>query len=317
MQPSKRLYALDSLRFFAIAVIILSHLEYLKDSVVGDFYWLYLHNATLGVDFFFMLSGFGLYYSMSEKVFDCNVKNSVFFAIKKIKKIYPLYIFSLVISIPYNLIASDMHIKGVIVRFVLDLTLLQSAFGMTTLSHGINGVCWFLSTLFICYLFSPKILDCIKNRCITINRTLFAVFVCFFAILAISVAFLCLQNRLTEVVGRPYFDDFFYGSPYIRIFYVILGMLLANLYLMLKDKNQNLSFFECFFGFFAIAYFFIRNTLTVHSVFLRSIDVLCAASVLFLFSFEKGKISQLLAESEVLKILGGGMVCISSCCITR
>ena len=314
---NKRLPALDSLRFFAIAVIILSHLEYLKDTVIGDFYWIHLHNANWGVDFFFMLSGFGLYYSLSGKIFDCDVKNSVFFAIKKIKKIYPLYIFSLLICLPYNLIVPDMHIEAVIVRFVLNLTLLQSAFGMTALSHGINGVCWFLSTLFICYLFTPKLVVFIKNRCLTVKRTLSALFICFGLILALSAVFLYLQDILNEIVGRPYFNDFFYGSPYIRVFYVIFGMLLANLNLMLKVSETDLTFWECFCVIFIIAYFLFRNTLNVTPICLRSIDIFCAASILFLFSFEHGLISKNISDSQLLYSCGGGIVCTSSYYITQ
>ena len=58
----KRILSLEGLRVIAIFIIILSHLEFIGDlnNKFGDFYIKYLHNATLGVDFFFLLSGFGL-----------------------------------------------------------------------------------------------------------------------------------------------------------------------------------------------------------------------------------------------------------------
>ena len=59
-----RLKQLDGLRFFAIITIILSHLEFLKELKFGNVYWNHFHNATWGVDYFFILSGFGLFYSL-------------------------------------------------------------------------------------------------------------------------------------------------------------------------------------------------------------------------------------------------------------
>lgn len=63
----KRIDSLTGLRFWMIMIIVLSHLTCLRDNYpYSSFYDQYLHNAMMGVDFFFMLSGFGLMYSYGE-----------------------------------------------------------------------------------------------------------------------------------------------------------------------------------------------------------------------------------------------------------
>ena len=59
---TKRIPQLEGLRFIMCLVIILSHLEFLANANdFGPIYRTYLHNPYLAVDFFFMISGFGMY----------------------------------------------------------------------------------------------------------------------------------------------------------------------------------------------------------------------------------------------------------------
>ena len=65
---SGKIDALTGFRFMAIMVIIISHLEFIGEyEKIGLFYKTYIHNATLGVDYFFMLSGFGMMLSYQKK----------------------------------------------------------------------------------------------------------------------------------------------------------------------------------------------------------------------------------------------------------
>lgn len=130
-------------------IFILSHFEFLGDSqIFGEFYKTYLHNATLAVDYFFMLSGFGIY--LSSKRPECSKKGGLKFAVDIVKKIYPAYICSLLISIPetmnYFLKYSGIgrSILKLLAYLGADLFIFQSFSGMTKFSHSVNGVCWFL-----------------------------------------------------------------------------------------------------------------------------------------------------------------------------
>ena len=54
----KRLDQLDGMRFFMNWLIIISHFEFLDNTVFHQ----YVLNPSIAVNYFFMLSGFGLYY---------------------------------------------------------------------------------------------------------------------------------------------------------------------------------------------------------------------------------------------------------------
>lgn len=138
-------------------IIVFSHFEFLYDyGVFGKVYELFFHNATMGVDFFFMLSGFGMMLSSLRR--DPNgtvpiggIKGLITFGKQHVKKIYPVYVFFLLCGIPYEILTGYIEyghslmrqaIKCVIL-FLIDLTLLQTATGRKTFSHSLNGVCWF------------------------------------------------------------------------------------------------------------------------------------------------------------------------------
>lgn len=303
-----RLFQLDSIRFFALATIILSHFGFLKYSEIGNFYETYLHNPTFGVDFFFLLSGFGLLYTSIDRELEKGIKSYIKFAIKKIKKIYPLYIFSLFLSIPYNIL-SGANPKGIFVKFFLNLTLVQSLTGQSRFSHGINGVCWFLSTLFICYIVAPLLINFIQKKCSAIHMTLFILLINIFVIILISYVFLHLETKLAiqyEKNGSGLFDDFFYGSPYIRVFYVFQGMLIGKLFFLCENIEKNLSFIELVLIVFNILYFFLKASIPLESIQFRLIDVLDVSLVLFVFALCKGVFSKKLASKSILYKMGGG-----------
>ncbi len=315
---AERLKRLDSLRLFAIITIIISHLEFIKDSVIGEFYCKHLQNATWGVDFFFMLSGFGLYYSYMNKEINRSLSDCYSFAVEKIKKIYPLYIISLIISLPCVLfLLSTGSLKTNAFRFLLDLTLFQSLFGTTFLSHGINGVCWFLSSLFICYMVSPLLLYLIKKHITSIRKCFLFITITIVVLLIFSTLFWNVEEYFSKRLlykGIPIIDDLAYGSPYIRIFYVLIGMLLANLYFYYNNVLKNSTLVEFVIIGLSLFYFFSRNTLSCISIILlRFLDVVNAASVLFIFALGKGELSKKVEKSQLLYSCGGGIVCIYSC----
>lgn len=85
IKQSKRIPQLEGLRFVMCCIIILSHMEYLGNSkVCGVFYDKYLHNPTMAVDYFFLLSGLGIF--LSSKRPQCSIKGAFQFATNKVKK---------------------------------------------------------------------------------------------------------------------------------------------------------------------------------------------------------------------------------------
>lgn len=310
----KRLLQLDSIRFFALMIIILSHFGFLKYSPIGWFYSAFLHNPTFGVDFFFMLSGFGLFYSLHDKECPTGVRGACVFVISKIKKIYPLYLISLVLSLPYNLMfVENINLKGMGLKLLLDLTLLQSLTGQARFSHGINGVCWFISTLFVSYLFSPCLVTFVREKASSVGKAVAALCGCVALLILLSAFALHLEGVLAETYIKhemPLVNDLFYGSPYVRIWYVLSGMLLAQLYFLLVNSNfaeKNLTFLEICLVVFSVSYFLFRNTMPLSPVVFRLVDVLNAGSILFVFAFEHGAVSRWLGSSDILYKSRGGV----------
>ena len=110
----------------------------------------------MAVDYFFMLLGFGI--CLSQKRPEKSFKSKIEFEKNKIRKIYPAYIVSLVVMLPCTYFGLrpygsviNIGLKSLMLLGV-DLSLLQSVTGMTFFSHSLNGVCWFLYCIFVCYI---------------------------------------------------------------------------------------------------------------------------------------------------------------------
>ena len=114
---------------------MISHFEFLGNSnIIGAVYTKYFHNATMAVDYFFMLSGFGI--CLSTKRPEKSWKSKMEYAISKINKIYPAYVVSLALMIPYTYMSSYTNVKlKLLIWLGIDLPLLQSITGMTLFSR--------------------------------------------------------------------------------------------------------------------------------------------------------------------------------------
>ena len=306
----KRIDSLTGARFLAIMTIVISHFEFLSKCSFGRLYDTYFHNPTMGVDFFFMLSGFGMMLSTceicsengGEKQSELNI--SVSYAIKHIKNIYPLYVTMLLIGIPYYLIYKIFETGASIISSVINsviqlgcaITLLQSATGISSFSHALNGVCWFLSTLFCIYLISPMIMNCFK-------RVLYTKWLAMLG-LGISIMISYILAILFDYIEKnTIFDDLVYGSPYRRVFYVTSGMIIAIIY-RFSDKEKTSVALEYVSVAVSIIYFFVRNSVeNKFGMLIYIIDMLVCSAFLYSLSLEKGRISKLLA-SKMMVYLG-------------
>lgn len=253
----------------------------------------------MAVDYFFMLSGFGLF--LSSKRPELKPKNCLTFAIDKIKKIYPSYVFSLLMGGIWLFLVTEGFAKFIFKAILftsIDLTLLQSITGSMTFSHSINGVCWFLSCIFVCYIISPvflKIVDSVRNKKRWIVFS-------FFTVLLIILLSMCLSyiDELGLVGGR--IDNLWYGHPIVRCLYVMIGMLIGWLY-----KNTNIKSVHSLENgtiVLCVLYFLYRNTIVtiVGKNFLRPIDVMLCAFLLFVVSKGKGRIVALLSTDIMVKL---------------
>ena len=272
--------------------------------IFGEFYtnWggyiKYFHNPTMAVDYFFMLSGFGL--CLSTKRPTITFRNCMRYAIAKIKKLYFAYIASLIISIPsYFLIIKnyDSSIKAMIktvLFFTIDIALLQSLPGISSISHSINGVCWFLSCIFVCYIVAPAFLR-LADKIKSVNQAVG----CFVGLILWIELISDIAFQIEKHTG---FDDLWYGHPSIRCWYLAVGMVIGVVYKIGKLVFNSRA--EIFIVGISLIYSFTRNSFLagISQNVLRVIDVILCASLLLVISSSKGKIAQVLSRDYMVKL---------------
>lgn len=304
MKGRKRIQQFEGLRFIMCIIVIISHLEFLRASILfGTVYVKYFHNPTLAVDYFFMLSGFGMFLSTKrpKKVF----KRILDFATSKIWKIYPAYLFSLVISLPYNLYVLFYNYNEVWKNFLkfltfcgIDLILLQSSFGMNSLSTSLNGVCWFLSTLFVCYLLSPYLLYFVDKL-----RSYSQIFSMILLFLTLILSLSCLSSYIeSRKIFGGLINDLWYTSPLIRIWYLGIGMCIGSLYKKWNKKVKFKNISEFTLTVVAFCYFLGRNSLLLDRTFLRFFDVILCTVLMIVFSAGEGKITGFLKSQKMVNL---------------
>ena len=229
----KKIDSLTGMRFIMTMVIVLSHMEFLSETTLAEPYS-YVHNALPAVDFFFMLSGFGLMYSRSAK--PGMRLRPLGDAARRIRKLYPMYLLTMAVSIPYSVYTywlsgenTRQIIQAVVRRVVLCVPLLQSCTGIQSYTNAFNGVCWFLSCLFVLYIVFPFLARLADFLCRNIGATL----VCMAGTWGL---FLACAKGMMWVQERYRFDNLIYGAPYGRVFYFFTGMVCWHLWDRLRQK---------------------------------------------------------------------------------
>lgn len=231
MNNQTRATQLQFLRFCAFLLICIFH--------TGDFqfsWWPGDNGAANAVAFFIVLSGAVSGFSSYETEVECSVRKILQYMWKKIKKIYPLYFVTMMITIAY----SDMPkfaaqlsypgLKGEFKFLVRCVPMLQSWFPSGYFAY--NGVGWFVSTIMFLYLINIP-LRALAGRIVKAKKSdlYFAVF---FGVTAVITVFYCYLTRNTKMEYTQYI------LPVSRVGEYICGMALGYLvYSRNKKLNSN------------------------------------------------------------------------------
>lgn len=177
-----------------------------------------------------------------------------------------------------------------------DASLLQSVTGMTFFSHSLNGVCWFLSCIFVCYIVMAFVIKKIDNI-----RSKQEADVCFLISIIIVLLLSLAASKIEQMnLSGGKINDLWYGHPAIRWWYLLIGAILGTLYKKTDIEFGTLT--EVGIASVACVYFVVRNTLLeiMNQNFLRFFDLLLCSMVLFGFSKGTGFISQALSNKRML-----------------
>lgn len=182
----------------------------------------YEGGGSLGVAFFFVLSGFSLTLGYGEKILvpDFSYKQ---YLLKRLVKFYPLHWLCLFAAVPIVLIESTWQTSA----FVINAALLQTWIPFNEYYFSFNSVSWYLAdTVFLAVLF-PVLCRFIEQRTIKGRFIVAALLV---------VAYAIIQYLL---YGRDVYA-FIYINPIARIPDFIVGILLALSYKDMKTYNEKI-----------------------------------------------------------------------------
>lgn len=136
--------SLTGLRGVVALWVAFFHFSFFRNEFIQDI----VGKGYVAVDIFFVLSAFLLTVSYSGKFKGLNYRSIEIFYKKRINRIYPVYIVSVVFIALFLM-------KTSIAGFLINATLLQSFFNPDYL---LNVVYWSLSTEWVCYLIFPFML---------------------------------------------------------------------------------------------------------------------------------------------------------------
>lgn len=219
--------SLTSIRFYLFLTIFVSHFFFLKKSLIGDFLFEnFFYNGNFAVTFFFILSGFCIaigYYDKFPVLDYEKIKN---FIITRIIKIYPLYFITGFIGLIITIVNKKVLFIKICEFIFLYTPMIQSFFKNYFM---FNSVAWFISAIFLCYLFTPFVFYFLQKE-----KKLKLIYSFIWILLII------LSTLLSPPFLNIKFYTYFYHFPIIRFLQYCCGIIVGIYY-----KN-NLLKINCF-----------------------------------------------------------------------
>lgn len=230
-----RLEGLTTLRFFAAFHVLLFHLYVEGVLAVGPrWYRNFASIGYVGVNFFFVLSGFILVYTYAAS----DLKPRRFWQ-ARFARVYPAYLFSLAVTGPFffltarhlNLPFFAWSMQHLLLASVLALTLLQSWFPQAALTW--NPVCWSLSVEAFFYALFPFLLK--RTKPFSRRRLPFWIAGVWFVSLAISAAYIVIHPdgaaNINSTETTLFWKNVLSFNPLVRLPEFLVGMLTGRLFL--------------------------------------------------------------------------------------
>jgi len=254
---------LQSLRFIFVMMIFMSHFDY-RDIRGFD------AGGDCGVAFFFMLSGFVCSLSYGQRICE-GVFRYGDFIWKRLKKLYPLHLFSLLFFLLVSQTTLDLKVLA-------NALLLQSWVPDPDWYFSCNKVSWFLSSLLFCYVVFPWVYRHLSEYLTLAVLTACAV-----------VYWLTPYDRVNAVL---------YVFPAVRFIDFYIGMLLYQFY----ERKKTLSIPK---GTELLLIFVLLLTLAVYpftDAKLRNAPLywVVLMPLILVFAQEKGLVSRLLKTKPML-----------------
>jgi len=226
-QQSQRILQFDILRAVAILLVLIHHVpkEWILNmdgTILPQFFWRFYTGGWIGVDMFFVLSGFlvsGIYFREYIKSGTISVGN---FLIRRGFKIYPTFYVYILFSIVLSFFTSDLQLSS-------DQIIGELAFIQNYLNR-IWGPTWSLAVEEHFYIILTLIFVVLKY--VTKNNMFKHVPQIF-----IAIAILCLVLRFFTSFHSTEFDFIEHYAPtHLRIDSLMFGVLISYFYYFKPEK---------------------------------------------------------------------------------
>ncbi|MBP5328967.1 MAG: acyltransferase [Spirochaetaceae bacterium] len=228
--------SLNGLRFIFALLVVLCH--YILPAPYNCS--LFSEGGTIGVHFFFVLSGFLLTLQYEDKIKDMNFK-PIPFLLKKIAKLYPLHIiiflFWFIWTLKTNPISFDLIKKA-----FFNVLLLQSYIPNINYYFSFNTLSWYLCDILFLYVVFALFAKYFYNS----KKPLILILILDLILSAILILFGHYVKSIDEFV--------FYIFPPVHLIDLLTGIWLCMLYKKIKDTELP-SFVFIFFEIAAVAVF--------------------------------------------------------------
>jgi len=279
----------QGIRLIAFILIFLSH-QHIFTLETYDL-------GTLGVEFFFVLSGFCLFYNYYSQKLDYNINNSFKFAISKIKKLYLLYFLLLIFYFLANTKTFNLYNISI---FITKALLLQSFIPNINIYFGIFFQGWFFSSILFLYFSFPYILNFIKTKINNKNIKKY-----FFITYLIQIIIAVIFYLIKKTDNFEHILDFLYVFPIYRILDFFIGCLLGyNFIINIKTtKNKKkYNFYELFGIVLLIICPILVNYLNnnFNQLFKFIIYPIVTYIIIYVFNSQTGFFSKILSNKIIL-----------------
>ena len=215
--PGAQLDSLTSLRFFAAAMVVFSHLAFLQSSqnpIVRGLYEGVFREGYMGVTFFFILSGFILSHSYTERLRQGMTYRQ--FLATRVARIYPLHLLTLLIALPIalaSLLSGKRSLSIFLEGLIANITLLQAFSPVSDIHFSMNAPSWSISNEMFFYALFPILV---------FSRSAYLLFS--------AAAILVAQQVVGNNVGDNTAHFLVYVFPPSRIADFIIGILLHRIF---------------------------------------------------------------------------------------
>lgn len=270
--------AIDSIRgIFAILIVLHHYLPAMNMTYYYDF-------GNTIVLFFFVLSGFHITLTWKDKIAGSYRE----FLIKRCSKIFPLQWLTVVLYLLFGInIASLWAIP-------FHLTLTQSLNPFWYINFTLNTPSWFLSCIFFCYIFFPRLLKYYESD----QRRFIVIQICTILLFTIFL------YVLPETIGRRWLS---YINPFARLLDFSVGMTLGVLWQGIKKyanfhKKQYYTTVEILMVVLVIITMIWQPIFAFNTY--RVLRYPIIIGFIIIFTLSKGRVSHLL-ENKILNWLGG------------